>query len=168
MRSETASMRAQFRSLFPDTKYLNRRASIRPDGHQNLLVAGTPHRPTPSLPFRFVDQAASLAGGQRTRVGAVLDSPVLGALQRSRRSVDCAALTRCNLARGNPVRIRDCPAAVCGNESRISMALAWLTSWEAAVSRWKRVGCNSVPTSPKTCRAKEPGNGCRAVNVRTF
>jgi len=38
------------------------------------------------------------------------------------------------MLRGNPVRIRNCPAAVNRNE-RLDMALGWLIVWEAEPSR---------------------------------
>lgn len=37
-----------------------------------------------------------------------------------------------SVARGNPVRNRDCPAAVSGDERR---TMHWLSSWEAAATR---------------------------------
>ena len=51
-------------------------------------------------------------------------------------------------ARGNPVRIRDCPAAVSGNDRRHT-ALAPSASWEATASRWSR------PSVPGRARESE-------------
>src|ERR1700754_1263468 len=48
-------------------------------------------------------------------------------------------------ARGNPVRVRDCPAAVSGNDRRHKH---WVATWEATASR-STGGC--TPASPKTC-----------------
>lgn len=53
-------------------------------------------------------------------------------------------------ARGNPVRIRDCPAAVCRNDRRHRHRFAGSArGWEATATR-STVGC--APVSPKTCR----------------
>ncbi len=58
--------------------------------------------------------------------------------------------------RGNPVRFRDCPAAVSGNDSRPGRAMTrggnstGPRAWEATASRRRLRG--AVPASPKTCQ----------------
>ncbi len=59
-----------------------------------------------------------------------------------------APSARRGVARGNPVGVRDCLAAVSGNDRRHE-ALGPHVTWEATVSRCPVL--RDVPTSPKTC-----------------
>lgn len=133
-------------------------AGPEPSGHRQPMLPGTRHHVAGQRPGR--------CGSRRQRNL----NPAAGLLSLCHTaSASSEASWRC-VVRGNPVRVRNCPAAVCRNERRQQHWSAQILDWEATATRnparllngpigslARSAGQSTsrcAPASPKTCQLR--------------